>query len=139
MNDKKSLPIASCHIFDFTELVLNCWVVMLWYQTYSKSKDNLHKHSSTPAAPSTARLRSYTRFYFDSVLLCLTVQAENNVRDNHCSRKPKGSSVVEVHGEWYLVYGPTVVIGRSFRKWCYDFKNGRTYVHNENWSGRPSI
>lgn len=51
----------------------------------------------------------------------------------------KGSSAAEIHRELCLVYGPTVMSEGKVRQWCRNFKNGRTNVHDEKRSGRPSI
>ena len=37
------------------------------------------------------------------------------------------------------MYGNEVMNESSVRKWCIRFKNGRTNVHDEERSGRPSI
>lgn len=51
----------------------------------------------------------------------------------------KGSSAAEIHRELCLVYGPAIMSEGKVRKWCRDFQNGRTNVHDEERSGRPSI
>jgi [histone H3]-lysine36 N-dimethyltransferase SETMAR len=51
----------------------------------------------------------------------------------------KGSSAAEIHRELCLVYGPTVMSEGKVRQWCRDFKTGRTNVHDEERSGRPSM
>jgi len=51
----------------------------------------------------------------------------------------KGLSAAEIHRELSDVYGPTVMSAGMVRKWCVMFKNGRTNVHDEERSGRPSI
>jgi hypothetical protein len=38
------------------------------------------------------------------------------------------------------MYGNEVINESSVRKWCIRFKNGKkNNVHDEEWSGRPSI
>ncbi|KAL4119599.1 hypothetical protein QTP88_012398 [Uroleucon formosanum] len=51
----------------------------------------------------------------------------------------KGSSAAEIYRELSLVYGPGVMCEGKVRQWCRDFKNGRTNVHDEERSGRPSV
>lgn len=50
----------------------------------------------------------------------------------------KGSSAAEIHRELCLVYGPEIMSDKQVRKWCREFKNGHTNVHDEQQSGRPS-
>ncbi|KAG5314403.1 SETMR methyltransferase, partial [Pseudoatta argentina] len=45
----------------------------------------------------------------------------------------KGKTPVEVYNEVKTAYGTSVF------KWCREFKNGRTSVHDDQRSGRPSI
>ncbi|KAL4127342.1 hypothetical protein QTP88_011517 [Uroleucon formosanum] len=51
----------------------------------------------------------------------------------------KGSSAAKIYRELSLVYGPGVMCEGKVRQWCRDFKNGRTNVHVEERSGRPSV
>ena len=51
----------------------------------------------------------------------------------------KGKSSSEVFNEIKSVYGEGVMNRTSVFKWCREFKNGRTDVHDEQRSGRPSI
>lgn len=50
----------------------------------------------------------------------------------------KGSSAAEIHRELCLVYGPEVMSEKQVRKWYREFRNGRTNIHDERRSGRPS-
>lgn len=51
----------------------------------------------------------------------------------------KGKSPSEVFSEIKTVYGEGVMNRTSVFKWCREFKNGRTDVHDEPRSGRSSI
>ena len=51
----------------------------------------------------------------------------------------KNMKPIEIHRELCGVYGNKVMTESSVRKWCIQFKNGRTNVHDEEKSGRPSI
>ncbi|GFX40649.1 HTH_48 domain-containing protein [Trichonephila clavipes] len=46
---------------------------------------------------------------------------------------------MEIYRQVYEVYGNNVMNKSLIRKWCIQFKNGRTNVHDEEKSGRPSI
>jgi hypothetical protein len=49
-------------------------------------------------------------------------------------------SAAKIHRELCAaVYGQTVITGRAVRQWCRMFKDGRTNVHDEDRSGRPSV
>ncbi|GFW96597.1 HTH_48 domain-containing protein [Trichonephila clavipes] len=45
---------------------------------------------------------------------------------------------MEIYRQVCEVYGNNVMNESSIRKWCIQFKNGRTNVHDEEKSGRPS-
>ncbi|KAG5318318.1 MOS1T transposase, partial [Pseudoatta argentina] len=51
----------------------------------------------------------------------------------------KGKTPVEVYNEVKTAYGDTGMNRTSGFKWCREFKNGRTSVHDDQRSGRPSI
>lgn len=51
----------------------------------------------------------------------------------------KNEKPIEIHRQLCEVYGNDVMNESSVRKWCIRFKNGRTNVHDEERSGRPSI
>ncbi|KAG5319477.1 MOS1T transposase, partial [Pseudoatta argentina] len=51
----------------------------------------------------------------------------------------KGKTPVEVYNEVKTVYGDKGMNRTSVFKWCREFKNGRTSVHDDQRSGRPSI
>jgi transposase len=48
-------------------------------------------------------------------------------------------SAAEIHRELCAVYGQNVMSGGTVRQWCRMFKDGRTNVHDEEQSGRPSV
>ncbi|KAG5313534.1 SETMR methyltransferase, partial [Pseudoatta argentina] len=51
----------------------------------------------------------------------------------------KGKTPVEVYNEVETAYGDKGMNRTSVFKWCREFKNGRTSVHDDQRSGRPSI
>jgi [histone H3]-lysine36 N-dimethyltransferase SETMAR len=51
----------------------------------------------------------------------------------------KQYSAAEIHRELCTVYGPNVMSAGVVREWVRAFKSGRTNVHDEERSGRPSV
>ncbi|XP_035232632.1 protein GVQW3-like [Stegodyphus dumicola] len=51
----------------------------------------------------------------------------------------KNLKPMEIYWQECEVYGNNIMNETSIRKWCIQFKNGRTNVHDEEKSGRPSI
>ena len=51
----------------------------------------------------------------------------------------KGETLAEVYNEVKTAYGDKAVNHTSVFMWCGEFKNGRTSVHDDQRSGRPSI
>ncbi|KAL4126648.1 hypothetical protein QTP88_010857 [Uroleucon formosanum] len=51
----------------------------------------------------------------------------------------KNLKPIDIYRQLREVYGDYVMNESSVRKWCIQFKNGRTNVHDEEKSGRPSI
>jgi len=49
----------------------------------------------------------------------------------------RNNNVAEIHRQLCEVYGPNVMSDSKVRQWCRLFKEGRTYVHDEERSGRP--
>jgi transposase len=45
----------------------------------------------------------------------------------------------EIYRELCAVYDQNIMSEATVRQWCRMFKNGQTYVHNEERSGRPSV
>jgi hypothetical protein len=50
----------------------------------------------------------------------------------------KGERPVEIHKQIVAVYGK-IMNRQHVTKWCREFSEGRTDVHNEQRSGRPSL
>jgi transposase len=46
---------------------------------------------------------------------------------------------IDIHRQITAVYGEGVMNESSVRKWCRIFNEGRTNVHDEERSGRPSL
>lgn len=46
---------------------------------------------------------------------------------------------IEIYRQLCEVYGNNVISEGGVRQWCIRFKNGRSNVHDEEKSGRPSI
>ncbi|KAJ4445411.1 hypothetical protein ANN_07216 [Periplaneta americana] len=51
----------------------------------------------------------------------------------------KSLNAAEIHRQLCVVYGPNVMSQRKVSSWCKQFSEGRTNVHDEERSGRPSI
>ena len=51
----------------------------------------------------------------------------------------KKLKAVEIHKQLIEIYGETCISVQHVRKWCREFSKGRTDIHDERWSGRPSI
>ncbi|XP_023228571.1 histone-lysine N-methyltransferase SETMAR-like [Centruroides sculpturatus] len=51
----------------------------------------------------------------------------------------KGSKAAEIHRQISEVYGESVMSEGMVRKWVRAFSNGRTNIHDEERSGRPSV
>jgi len=50
----------------------------------------------------------------------------------------KGERPAEIHKQIVAVYG-NVINRQNVRKWCREFFEGRTDVHDEQRNGRPSL
>ena len=50
----------------------------------------------------------------------------------------KGERPAEIHKQTVAVYG-NVMNRQNVRKWCREFSEGRTDVHDEQGSGRPTL
>jgi hypothetical protein len=48
-------------------------------------------------------------------------------------------SAAKIHRELCVVYGQKVMSERTVRQWCTMLTDGRTNVHGEERSGRPSV
>ena len=51
----------------------------------------------------------------------------------------KGVKRIEIHCQLTEVYGQLCMDVKNVRKWCKEFTAGRTEIHDEERSGRPSI
>ena len=51
----------------------------------------------------------------------------------------KGVKPIDTHREICEDYGQNIMSDRMVRKWVRAFKDGRTNVHDEEWSGHPSV
>ena len=51
----------------------------------------------------------------------------------------KNSKPIEIYRQLCEVYGDNIITEGGVRQWVIRFKNGRTNVHDEHRSGRPSI
>lgn len=57
------------------------------------------------------------------------------IRFLHAKKLPP----VEIHRQLCEIYGEACISVQHVRKWCREFSEGRTDVHDEHRSGRPSI
>uniref|UniRef100_A0A1B6GKI0 Mos1 transposase HTH domain-containing protein n=1 Tax=Cuerna arida TaxID=1464854 RepID=A0A1B6GKI0_9HEMI len=51
----------------------------------------------------------------------------------------KGLKAIDIHHQISEVYGENIMSEGMVRKWVRAFKDGRTNVHDEERSGRPSV
>ena len=51
----------------------------------------------------------------------------------------KGVIPIGIHRQLTEVYGESCMDAKNVRKWCREFTAGRTEIHDEERSGRPSI
>ena len=51
----------------------------------------------------------------------------------------KDTTPIEIYRQLCEVYGQQCMDIKNVRKWCREFKNGRTDVHDEQRAGRPSV
>ena len=51
----------------------------------------------------------------------------------------KGTTPIDIHRQLCEVYGPQCMNVKNVRKWVREFMYGRTDVHDERRSGRPSV
>ena len=50
-----------------------------------------------------------------------------------------GQSPAEIHHQLCHMYGPDIMSDSVVRRWCGQVTEGRTNVHDEDRSGRPSL
>jgi hypothetical protein len=51
----------------------------------------------------------------------------------------KGTKPIEIHRQLVEVYGESCMDIKNVRKWCREFESGRTAIHDEERTGRPSL
>ncbi|KAL4149425.1 hypothetical protein QTP88_003377 [Uroleucon formosanum] len=51
----------------------------------------------------------------------------------------RGETPAAIHRQLCTSYGSTSMSIKNVRKWCREFSNGRTNIHDEARSGRPSV
>jgi hypothetical protein len=51
----------------------------------------------------------------------------------------KQMNAADIHCELCVLYGPNIMSEGSVRQWCRMFRNGPTNVHDDEWSGQPSV
>jgi hypothetical protein len=56
-----------------------------------------------------------------------------------CFLHAKNMSAVVIHHKLHAVYSQNVMSKGTVRQYCRMFKDGRTNVHDEEWSGRPCV
>jgi hypothetical protein len=66
------------------------------------------------------------------------IPAKCEVHSNIRFLKAKGERPAEIHKQIVAVYG-NVMNQQNVMKWCQEFSEGRTDVHDEQRSGRPSL
>jgi hypothetical protein len=73
--------------------------------------------------------------------MCPTIDNPTNceIRDIICFLRAKSMNAAEIHRELCAVYGQQVMSEGTLRQWCRMVKDGRTNVHDEERSGRPSV
>jgi transposase len=75
-------------------------------------------------------------------MMCLVIDkpASCEIRSVILFLHAKNMSASEINGELCTaVYGRNVMSVGNVRHWCRMFKHGRTNVHDEERSGRPSV
>jgi hypothetical protein len=53
--------------------------------------------------------------------------------------RAKVETAVEIYGQLVSVYGEDVMTRQNMAKWCREFEAGRSDIHDEIRSGRPSV
>jgi hypothetical protein len=51
----------------------------------------------------------------------------------------KGETAAEIHRQLVSVYGKDVMNRQNVAKWCREYQAGRSNIHDEIMSGRPSV
>jgi len=71
--------------------------------------------------------------------LPLAAPARCEVRAVNRFLNAEGVKPIEIHCQLTEVYGESCMNVKNVRKWCREFTAGRTEIHDEERSGRPSI
>ncbi|KAL4104946.1 hypothetical protein QTP88_020222 [Uroleucon formosanum] len=73
--------------------------------------------------------------------MCAAIENPASCEDRSVIRflLAKNLKPIDIYRQLREMYGDYVMNESSVRKWCIQFKNGRTNVHDEEKSGRPSI
>ena len=71
--------------------------------------------------------------------LLLAVPARCEVQSVIRFLNAKGVKPIEIHRQLTEVDGESCTDVKNVRKWCREFTAGRTEIHDEERSGRPSI
>ena len=69
----------------------------------------------------------------------IVIPAESEVRAVIRFLSAKGVKSIHIRREICQVYGQNIMSDGMVRKWVRAFKDGRTNVHDEEPSGRPSV
>ena len=95
-------------------------------------------HSPTPskrAHTEIGRILAWQHFVME-ILLSTTAKCE--VRAIIQVLNAEGNTPIEIHHQLRKVYGESCIDIKSIRKWCREFTFGRSEIHDEERSGRPS-
>ncbi|GBN91902.1 hypothetical protein AVEN_137781-1 [Araneus ventricosus] len=73
--------------------------------------------------------------------MCAAIEnpAKCEVRGMIIFLSAKKLSAADIHRELCAVYGPNIMSEGVVRQWVRFFKDGRTNIHDESRSGRPSV
>lgn len=73
--------------------------------------------------------------------MCAAIQNPANCKVRSVIRflYAKGHKPIEIYRQLFEVNGNKTITEGGVRQWCIRFKDGRTNVHDEGKSGRPSI
>ncbi|KAL4118897.1 hypothetical protein QTP88_011778 [Uroleucon formosanum] len=69
----------------------------------------------------------------------LSVHAQCELRAVIRFLHSRGETPAAIHRQLCTSYGSTSMSIKNVRKWCREFSNGRTNIHDEARSGRPSV
>jgi hypothetical protein len=77
----------------------------------------------------------------EQVMMCPVIdnRASCKIRSLIPFLHTKNMSAMEIHCELCAVHGQNVMSEGTVRQWCKMFKDGKTNVHDERQSDRPSV